>query len=75
MPIDATTVPPEQQIDHDDGNGAQPYVQVVVLLPVETADALARARRERLPSDLLADDAKPTAQAVADALLASGYGG
>ena len=50
------------------------YAQVVVLLPVAEAEALAAARIARAPSDLLADDAKPTAHAVADALVAAGYG-
>ena len=50
------------------------YAQVVVLLPVAEAEALAAARIARAPSDLLAEDAKPTAHAVADALVAAGYG-
>ena len=50
------------------------YAQVVVLLPVVEAEALAAARIARAPSDLLAEDAKPTAHAVADALVAAGYG-
>ena len=75
MAIEATTVPPEQQIDTDDGSGAQAHAQVVVLLTVDEADALATARRDRLPADLLAADANPVAQAVADALIAAGYGG
>lgn len=51
------------------------YAQVVVLLTVAEADALAAARIARAPSDLLADQAKPVAHAVADALVAAGYGG
>tara|TARA_R110000796_G_scaffold252590_1_gene388282 strand:+ start:1207 stop:1434 length:228 start_codon:yes stop_codon:yes gene_type:complete len=74
MAIIATTVPPEQMIDYDDGNGSSAHAQVVVLLPVAEANALAAARIARLPADLLAADAKPTAQAVADALIAAGYG-
>jgi hypothetical protein len=50
------------------------YAQVVVLLPVAEAEALAAARIARAPSDLLAEDAKPTGHAVADALVAAGYG-
>jgi methylthioribose-1-phosphate isomerase len=50
------------------------YAQVVVLLTVAEADALAAARIARAPSDLLADQAKPVAHAVADALVAAGYG-
>jgi hypothetical protein len=74
MAITATTTPPEQMIDYGDGNGASAHARVIVLLPVAEANALAAARIARLPADLLAADAKPTAQAVADALIAAGYG-
>jgi hypothetical protein len=50
------------------------YAQVILLMTVAEADALAQARIDRSPSDLLADQAKPTAHAVADALVAAGYG-
>jgi len=50
------------------------YAQVILLMTVAEADALAQARLDRSPSDLLADQAKPTAHAVADALVAAGYG-
>jgi hypothetical protein len=50
------------------------YAQVVIRLPIATAEALAAARLARAPSDLLADDAKPVAHVVADALVAAGYG-
>jgi hypothetical protein len=63
-----------QMIDRDDGNGPQPYALLSVAIPEAQANALAAARLARLPSDLLAADAKPTAQAVADALIAAGYG-
>tara|TARA_Y100001973_G_scaffold69556_1_gene101499 strand:+ start:798 stop:1019 length:222 start_codon:yes stop_codon:yes gene_type:complete len=51
-----------------------PRVRLVLDMAEADADALAAARLARLPSDLLAADAKPTAQAVADALIAAGYG-
>ena len=63
-----------QMIDRDDGNGPQPYALLSVEIPQAAAEALAAARLARLPSDLLAADAKPTAHAVADALIAAGYG-
>lgn len=50
------------------------YAQVVLRIPLAEAEALAAARIARAGSDLLADDAKPTAHAVADALVAAGYG-
>jgi len=50
------------------------YAQVVLRIPLSEAQALAAARIARAGSDLLADDAKPTAHAVADALVAAGYG-
>jgi hypothetical protein len=61
-----------QTIDMDGVMGE--YAQVILLMPVAEADALAQARIDRLPNDLLADQAKPTARAVADALVAAGYG-
>ena len=51
-----------------------PRVRLVMDMAEADANALAAARLARLPSDLLAADAKPTAQAVADALIAAGYG-
>ena len=50
--------------------------RAVVLLVMSTTDAdtLAQARIDRAPSDLLADQAKPIAHTVADALVAAGYG-
>lgn len=51
-----------------------PRVRLVLDMAEADANALAAARLARLPSDLLAADAKPTAQAVADALIAAGYG-
>jgi hypothetical protein len=61
-----------QTIDMDGVIGE--YAQVILLMPVAEADALAQARINRSPSDLLADQAKPTAHAVADTLVAAGYG-
>jgi len=49
-------------------------VSVSLIMTQDEANALAAARIARLPADLLAADAKPTAQAVADALIAAGYG-
>lgn len=46
-----------------------------LVLDRATAEALAAARIARAGSDLLAADAKPTAHAVADALVAAGLGG
>jgi len=62
----------EQTVQADGETGT--YAQIVLLIPQDEANALAAARLARLPSDLLAADAKPTAQAVADALIAAGYG-
>jgi len=64
-----------QMIDRDDGNGPQPYALLSVEIPHAEAEALAAARIERDGADLLAADAKPPAHAVADALIAAGYGG
>jgi len=47
---------------------------VMLVLSEADADALAAARIARAPSDLLAEDAKPTAHAVADALVSAGFG-
>ena len=49
-------------------------VEVTLVLSKAEADTLASNRLTRLPSDLLADQAKPTAHTVADALIAAGYG-
>jgi hypothetical protein len=49
-------------------------VEVKLILSKAEADTLASNRLARLPSDLLADQAKPTAQTVADALITAGYG-
>lgn len=46
----------------------------VVVQTAAEAEALAAARIARAGSDLLAADAKPTAHAVADALVAAGLG-
>lgn len=51
------------------------YAQVVLRISLSEAEALAAARIARSPSDLLADQAKPVAHVVADALVAAGYGG
>ena len=51
-----------------------PRVRLVMDMAEADANALAAARLARLPSDLLAADDNPTAQAVADALIAAGYG-
>jgi hypothetical protein len=50
------------------------YVQVVIRLSVTTAEELAAARIARAGADLLADQAKPAAHVVADALVTAGYG-
>jgi hypothetical protein len=50
-------------------------VEIRLVMSRAEADQLAADRIERLPSDLLADQAKPSAQTVADALIAAGYGG
>ena len=47
---------------------------VVLVMSPEAAGELAANRLARLPSDLLADQAKPIAHIVADALIAAGYG-
>ena len=49
-------------------------VTAIVQTAAEAAQ-LAEDRAARLPSDLLADQAKPVAHRVADALIAVGYGG
>lgn len=67
-------------IDADDRIGAASVVladgrvATVVVQSAADAEALAAARIARAGSDLLADQAKPTAHAVADALVAAGYG-
>lgn len=48
---------------------------VVMVMTPDAAEQLAGDRAARLPSDLLADQAKPVAHRVADALIAVGYGG
>jgi hypothetical protein len=68
------TVGETQQVDRADGNGPQPYAILSLLIPAAEAEALAAARIARAGSDLLAADAKPTAHAVADALVAAGVG-
>lgn len=47
---------------------------VVLVMSQADADTLATNRQTRLPSDLLADQAKPTAHTVADALIAADFG-
>jgi hypothetical protein len=49
-------------------------VVTAVVQTAAKAQQLASNRLARLPSDLLADQAKPIAQTVADALIAAGYG-
>ena len=49
-------------------------VATVVVQSAADAEALAAARIARAGSDLYAADAKPIAHAVADALVAAGYG-
>jgi len=53
----------------EDGRAVTLLVQSVA-----DADQLATDRATRLPSDLLADQAKPVAHLVADSLIAAGYG-
>jgi len=48
---------------------------VVLVMTPDAAEELAGDRLARAPNDLLADQAKPTAHTVADALIAAGYGG
>ena len=47
---------------------------VVMVMDPSAAEELATNRLARLPSDLLADQAKPVAHTIADALVAAGYG-
>ena len=49
-------------------------VVTAVIQTPEEAEELAANRLARLPSDLLADQAKPVAHTIADALVAAGYG-
>lgn len=49
-------------------------VVTAVVQVASDAQQLASNRLARLPSDLLADQAKPIAHIVADALIAAGYG-
>ncbi len=58
----------------DAGVNTVDRVEVKLILSKAEADTLASNRLARLPSDLLADQAKPTAQTVADALLTASYG-
>jgi|GEM_PF-2766127 len=52
----------------------EPCVRLVLDMTRAEAEALAAARIARAGSDLLADQAKPVAHAVADALVAAGLG-
>ena len=48
---------------------------VVLVMTPDAAEQLAGDRLARVPSDLLAEQAKPVAHTVADSLIAAGYGG
>lgn len=62
------------EVAPDPSSAPEARVRMVVELTLADAEALAAARVARAPSDLLADQAKPSAHAVADALVAAGYG-
>lgn len=64
---------PASQVPDSSGANVD-TVPVLVHFPVAEAEALAAARIARAGSDLLATDAKPTAHAVADALIDAGLG-
>lgn len=72
LPIRASD--PRQYTDEMADLSPCPCVEVVVRLSVEDADRLAAHRVSRLPSDILAAEAREVAEPVLDALVEAGFG-